>query len=213
MKQHGEDGNIKQRKVDCAQCGFKARSKERLSKYINDVHSESVQPIHISNKKGPCRFYGTDKGCNMGYSCLFDHSSEAHAKIVTKVPKLCRLKESCGWKPRCRYVHPEDGESLPVQRVREGPREGMARICFYPTNCPRGGPLAQGGFCSYFHPNSTTVQDFISLDYSQQPPGWSRLPPPAQTREQEQNLQEVRGAVRVIVPNRMCRKQYPNLQT
>ena len=210
MKKHKEENNTKQRILACTQCGFKAMSKERLSKHISDEHSISVQDMNNSNKKGPCRFFGTNNGCNMGYSCLFDHSPEAQAQSVTKVPKLCRLKQSCGWKPRCRYVHPEDGESLPVQRLREGPREGVIRNCFYPNNCPRGGPVAQGGFCSYFHPNSPRVQDFVSLDYSQQPPGWSRLPPPAQDREQEQ---EVRGAVRVIVPNRRCLKQYPNLPT
>ena len=203
MKQHHENKEA-QKIIECPQCGFKAMSKERFNTHMKQVHTHT-QVTETQNKRRPCAYFGTRNGCKKGNECPYDHSTQAQNEPVIKVPKLCKDKETCAWKPRCRYVHPEEGEALPVRGVREGPREGRARICFYPTNCPRGGPVAEGGSCSYFHPNPANPQDFVSLDYSQPPPGWSSPPPPAQVRE-------TRGAVSVIVPNRMCLIQYPNLE-
>ena len=140
-----------------------------------------------SNVAKPCRFVNTERGCLKGDSCNFSHSKAAIAQHVKKVPKLCRNKETCVWKPQCRYLHPEDGESLPA------------------------GPGGQG---------------FGVNNFSQQPPGWSSLPPPSPPNtsptvpsqenqqlqmEQEKRTNVIEQFLKLIVPNLLYMTQFPNL--
>ena len=135
----------------------------------------------------PCHFVHTRRGCIEGDSCNFDHSEAAYAKSVVKIPKLCRDKQACNWKPRCKYLHPEDGEFLPAQNVAK----------------------------------DSGSQGFGLAGFSQQPPGWSSLPPPtaagpAQSNnlpqvELERRTKVIEQFLKLIVPNLMCMTDFPNL--
>ena len=120
-----------------------------------------------------------------------DHSPEVLAAPVEKIPKVCDNSVSCVWKPQCRYVHPEDGDVMPVKNTR---RQSTAKLCYYPENCPRGGP----GVCSFLHP-PTTNQGFTRTDVSQPPPGYRQH----QTQQMFRGTIEVqqRGSVMVKNPN------------
>ena len=130
-------------------------------------------------------------GCFKGDACDFDHSEGALAMPVVKVPKLCRDREACVWKPRCKYIHPEDGEVIPARNVEKGSER-------------------QG-----FGPNN----------YTQQPPGWTRLPPPSPPHlsaapaqdtkipqvELERRSNVIEQFIKLIIPNLMCMTEFPNL--
>ena len=113
---------------------------------------------------------------------------------MKKAPKLCQDKEACVWTPRCRYVHPENGEVFPASGEKTF-RQGVQ------------------------------TQGFVSQDRSQQPPGWSSLPPPAlhpapppptvnnsTQGEQERRAKVVKEFLQLIVPNLMCMTDFPNLE-
>ena len=122
----------------CTICHVGLWSQEAVKKHIREHHftetTHNSSGLNISsrsqpeshnqqreNKIRPCRYFRTRNGCKKGEICNFDHSEVA--QIVMKVPKLCKDKEACVWKPQCKYVHPEDGEALPVRgepRVRQG---------------------------------------------------------------------------------------------
>ena len=138
-----------------------------LRKHIECDHKEK-ETVAV-NKKGLCSFFRSRSGCKKGTSCSYEHVQAVNATPVTKVPKLCDNKEACVWKPSCRYIHPEDGEFLPVRSTR---RQSTAKLCFYPNNCPRGGP----GICSYIHLPSPINQGFTLTDTSQLPPGYRLYP-------------------------------------
>ena len=156
---------------------------------------------HIEQSKGyrrPCHYVGTRNGCKKGDRCNFDHSAEAQAKSVVKVPKLCNAKEACVRKPRCKYVHLEDGETLPERNGSSGHRQGMVR------------------------------QDFGPRDFSQQPPGWSSIPPPTPAptsppppptpppssvqEELTRRNNVIQEFLRIMVPNLMSMTEFPSLQ-
>ena len=144
-----------------------------------------------------CSYFGSRNGCRKGDQCDFDHSQAAQAKPVVKVPKLCRDGEACVWTPRCRYVHPENGEVLPARSVERGSGQNVKR------------------------PN------FGSQDMRQQPPGWSSLPAPPPVcpapppspapvnqlplAEQERRNKVVKEFLQLIVPNLMCMTSFPSL--
>ena len=113
---------------------------------------------------------------------------------MKKIPKICQNKETCTWKPRCKYVHPEDGESLPVRQ---------ARVLTTPQR-------SQG------HQGQAQSQNFGSPKMVHHPPSWSQIPPPAyQSQEHimeniQQKIQEM--MVNVIVPNLMSLSQFPNIR-
>ena len=111
-------------------------------------------------------------------------------------------KQSCLWKPACRYVHPEDGEFMPVRSTQ---RQSIAKLCYYPDNCPRGGP----GICSFLHPSSSTNQGFTHTDLSRPPPGYR----PNQTHQRYNASAEVqqRGWVNIRTPEMHTATDCPNL--
>jgi uncharacterized C2H2 Zn-finger protein len=202
----------------CKICYVGFWSQDAVKKHVNDYHntksSKTSKPLkntdnnlpdkkveeeinqtrsHIQQSptyKRPCHYFGTRNGCKKGDACDFDHSAETQAKPVVKVPKLCSAKDACVWKPRCRYVHLEDGETLPERSWRGGHRQGMVR------------------------------QDFGPQDFSQQPPGWSSNPPPTPAPTSPSSVQEdqtrrnnvIQEFLRIIVPNLMSMTEFPSLQ-
>ena len=167
----------------CSNCGFVTGNKTFLSKHVEKTHKEeSVKNITITDQtrvKRPCAYYNSPKGCKKADNCDWDHSDDAQAQFVTKVSILCRYKEACRWKPRCRFVHPKDGESVAVQKDQA---RGVA--------------------------SGSPVQDFVTPDIRQQPPGWNQIPPPAKLNH-EQFIQEIQQQIQQI--NLMCLAQFPNL--
>ena len=130
-----------------------------LKIHINTIHKEdqqsdeSRQRNHIMNNvsttsvnQKQCVFYLQPRGCKKGMSCDFSHSTNIQQNNITKIPKVCFNGVACNWKPICRYVHPEDGEAIPVRAVRGGGNLGVQR--------------------------SMRNQDFASPDVSQLPPGY-----------------------------------------
>ena len=147
----------------------------------------------IKSNKRPCSYFNSKNGCRKGEFCDFDHSQAAQAIPVVKVPKLCKNGESCGWTPRCKYVHPENGEVLPTRRSISDGRQ------------------------------TVQTQGFGSQDMSQQPPGWTHLPPPAvlptpvqatdsKAGEMERRTHVIQEFLQMIIPNLMCLTQFPNLE-
>ena len=98
---------------------------------IYQPHEKSLREKIGSNwnKKIPCGYYQSIYGCRKGINCNYDHSETAQAQPMVKVPKLCKDKEACVWTPRCRYVHPENGEVLPTG-VERSFRQGMQAQVF-----------------------------------------------------------------------------------
>ena len=102
--------------LKCDKCDFISQNKQYFSSHVKGHDEKRIE----SNTGKPCRYVNTERGCLKGDSCNFDHSKAALARPVKKVPKLCRNKEACVWKPQCRYIHPEDGESMPALNVVKG---------------------------------------------------------------------------------------------
>ena len=160
-------------------------------------HNISQDQQSETNKKRPCRYFSTGNGCKKGNSCDFDHSANIQAIPVVKVPKFCKDKEACVWKPQCKYVHPEDGEALPVRSVRSRPLVSIMR------------------------------QDFGPQVFNQQPPDWRSIPPPtlsptlpppphpaqgSQQEDQKRKTYVIQEFLRLMVPDIMCMNEFPNLK-
>ena len=124
-----------------------------------------------SRSKNVCVFFLLPRGCKKGINCTHSHEAGGQLPIITKVPKLCDNGPRCTWKPRCRYVHMEDGESIPARANgahRQMERRPQIKHCHWSASeCPRGGPTS----CSYAHRPEQSNQDFATGNYSQPPPG------------------------------------------
>ena len=132
------------------------------------------------------------RGCKKGSDCDFSHDRSKNCQ-VDKVPKLCRNSSRCTWKPRCRYVHPEDGESIPQRVPRERNSSGLRE---------RSSRFLQG-------PDASS-QGFGTTSSSQPPPGHRAV-------EREQQLEEMQveegsNKVRVQVHSYSL-KDFPILPT
>ena len=171
---------------------------DAMMKHIETNHKESqtrpsVIKKTVRNQKpnSICIFNLQPRGCKKGESCEFSHKTGSQYQGISKVPKICGNGEGCSWKPGCRYVHPEDGESIPPRATRGGARESRAKICHWSAReCPRGGP----GSCSYVHQPEPINQGFLTPDVSQPPPGFSMtefpvLPAPKRPSVFRQNPQ------------------------
>ena len=66
----------------------------------------------LAKSKGLCAFFTKPQGCKKGLFCDFSHDQSSFATIE-KVRKACRNGFQCLWKPRCKFVHFEDGEVMP----------------------------------------------------------------------------------------------------
>ena len=115
-----------------------------------------------------CLFYQQPKGCKKGFNCTHSHEINEQLPNITKVPKMCYNGPSCTWKPGCRYVHPEDGETIPVREAlwQEG-RRPQVKVCYWSAaKCPRGGPAT----CTFTHRPEPNNQGFASGKYRRPPP-------------------------------------------
>ena len=168
--QEKEIENHVQREHDtCTSCPFCLvgfQNQIALQRHVENNHKEnsgiirerqqSFRERRISIKKGPCIFFIQPRGCKKGQECDFSHDLGAQYTSV-KVRKVCYNGPSCNWKPRCRYVHLEDGEIIPpIVPTRSQPRQ------------------------------ETREQGFGPPDLSQAPPGFSMrsFPPLAQPERQ-----------------------------
>ena len=181
---------------NCPFCQVGFFSQGALKSHIDNHHNEnqerpSVISGGIRNAKPICVFNLQPRGCKKGNNCDFSHETRNQQPSFAKVRKLCLNGTGCTWKPRCRYVHPEDGETIPLRAPREGGRESYARPCHWSANeCPRGGP----GTCTFVHKPQPSNQGFATPAFSQLPPGYSmtefpRLPAPRRPSIFQQNPQ------------------------
>ena len=109
----------------CPFCLVGLKNQGSLRKHIEDNHSENTQVVRERREsvthpnRGACIFFLQPQGCKKGQSCDFSHERGAQNSFV-KVPKVCYNGPRCNWKPRCRYIHPEDGEVVPPRTYRPG---------------------------------------------------------------------------------------------
>ena len=105
-----------------------------LNQHIENYHSENTQIVREKRqvKRGICIFFLQPRGCKKGPDCDFTHQRGGQFRSI-KVRKLCCDGPQCSWKPRCRYVHPEDGEPIPPWVSRT-------------DRVHRGGQPPQGGY-------------------------------------------------------------------
>ena len=180
VDKHVQNEHVMHPTCPFCQVGFTNLSALRM--HIENTHKEGEDPIvrpsviiqnqssTLNSSKKLCIFHLQPQGCKKGQNCDFSHDSNRHQNNVLKIPKACQNGFNCRWKPRCRYVHPEDGESFPVRAPREGGMRSQARPCYWSAeDRPRGGP----GSCSFPHTLQPSNQYFVSPDVSQLPPGFS----------------------------------------
>ena len=194
MKQSGSDRSCPQTQskdkpmLKCDKCDFISQNKEYFSTHMKG-HEEKKIANNVKDKR-PCHFVGTRRGCIKGDSCNFDHSKEALAKPVVKVYKLCQNKEACAWKPRCKYIHPEDGDIIPainVATVSGGQDFGLPDISQQPP-----------GWSSLPAPRPSL-------------PTGPAQPNNLQQVELERRTNVIEQFLKLIVPNLMCLTEFPNL--
>ena len=78
-----------------------------------------------------------------------------------------RVGPGCTWKPRCRYVHMEDGETIPPRAYRAGGRGHQVKNCHWSAaECPRGGPTT----CTFAHLPELINQGFPTSNFAPPPP-------------------------------------------
>ena len=163
----------------CPFCQNVFNTLEDLKTHIDSMHSDNTErpSVIIQNDSSPkskniCVFYLQPRGCKKGLNCTHSHETDG-LQSITKVPKLCYNGQNCSWKPRCRYVHPEDGESIPARAHRvsrmEGRRPQVKNCHWSASECPRGGPAS----CSFAHMPEPINQGFSTPDLSRLPPGFS----------------------------------------
>ena len=205
-----QDKPLEKVMLKCEKCEFISQNKVYFTKHMNNHYEEEskiakkARNISGQNKiKKPCSYFNNPNGCKKGNSCLWDHSDEAQAQSVKKIPKICQNKDTCTWKPRCKYVHPENGESLPVKQAR----------VFSALQMSQGQSFHQAA--SKGHQGGSGSLGFGSPDIGRHPPGWTQIPPPTyqspgQVMENiKKKIQEM--MMNVIVPDLMCLSQFPNL--
>ena len=142
--------------INCPQCNFTSRNKNKIEAHVRRVHGTQpscpfclvgfynltalknhIQENHKENTavnregrqlgtRGQCIFFLQPRGCKKGDHCDFSHE-RGERYVTVKVRKLCFNGPSCNWKPRCRYVHLEDGEIIPPRSLREEGRRSQPR--------------------------------------------------------------------------------------
>ena len=112
-------------------------------------HSNQPQSGRQAVKRGICIFFLQSQGCKKGNNCDFSHERGGQYSSV-KIRKVCRNGPHSNWKPRCRYVHPEDGEIIPPREESRAHRV-ESRVLREEDRRP-------------------SVQDFRSPNHSQPPP-------------------------------------------
>ena len=83
-------------------------------------HKKGNKQEKRTQKMKPCAFIHQENGCKKKDKCDFSHDQSCNDQVNNKVPKVCWNGPRCRWKPRCRYVYPEDGEVIPPREERLG---------------------------------------------------------------------------------------------
>ena len=153
----------------CPFCLIGFFNQPSLRKHNEEYHNENTPIIRErpvsgrqerpSVKRGVCIFFLQPRGCKKGMNCDFSHEKSVQYSSF-KVPKMCRNGPGCTWKPRCRYVHAEDGETIPPRTPRAG-----------------SGSTREG----------TRVEDFVQ-DLHQPPPGNNMANYPGLGQAQNPNM-------------------------
>ena len=104
----------------CPFCDNTFRELNIVKKHIFEAHKENGTRVNKSTKNTPCTFFSQVNGCKKKENCDFSHDLTNNDNKNNKVPKHCWNGPMCRWKPRCRYVHPEDGETIPPREERLG---------------------------------------------------------------------------------------------
>ena len=163
----------------CKHCDFNSENKDELNTHIISNHechctkcggtSRSItnQDKHFQNFPGredqttkrPCRYFNQPGGCKKGSHCDFNHNGRSAAKV----PKLCKDRQTCTWKPCCKFVHPEDGDQMPSRNISMNQQtpEKMTKK----TNNQRLSPVT-----------TRNQQNFHQTDFSQPPPNSIKEP-------------------------------------
>ena len=119
----------------CPFCNIGFQNLGALKRHIENAHKEKEVRPGVITQNAPinpivsqklCIFYLQPRGCKKGQNCDFSHDSNNQQFEFVKVRKACFNGINCSWKPRCRYVHFEDGEVLPARAPREGGMRSQA---------------------------------------------------------------------------------------
>ena len=120
----------------CPFCNIGFDNLNALGRHIEQYHKDNgpasyqnrnaVKQTRSTVSRGPCIFFLQPRGCKKGANCDFSHSGAPQR--VIKVRKLCLNGPVCRWKPRCRYIHLEDGETIPERAPREQERRAQNQV-------------------------------------------------------------------------------------
>ena len=117
------DKHLKDNHRNIYNCPFCTNTFNELTLVRNHIHlkhkEDKMQEKTIYKVK-PCAFFNQRNGCKKKDQCDFSHDISVLDQGNIKVPKLCWNGPWCRWKPRCRYVHTEDGEVIPPRGERLG---------------------------------------------------------------------------------------------
>ena len=191
-------------KPNCPFCNVGFWNLKSLKKHIDEYHSETprTDKIQVKPSKGVCIFFMQAKGCKKGTECDYSHERSVNS-VVEKIPKLCQNSRSCRWKPRCRYIHAEDGETMPQRAPRERTSRVQVGHCYHSAReCPRGGP----GSCRFSHKPEPRDQGFGSARFPHPPPGYRAV----QQEQQQQQVEYGSQMVMIQVPLNSLR-EFPSL--
>ena len=124
VKNHVEKEHISDKSCPFCLVGF--HHEAALKRHVEMYHKENTAVVREREpsrqaKRGQCIFFLQQRVCKKGDSCDFSHEKGIRFSSV-KVRKLCYNGPSCNWKPRCQYVHLEDGETVPPRAPREDNR-------------------------------------------------------------------------------------------
>ena len=163
----------------CPFCLVGYQNQGALRKHIGDRHNDNKQIVRErrQSNKGPCIFYLQPRGCKKGTKCDFSHERGAQHTSI-KVCELCLNGPGCTWTPRCRYVHPEDGEIIPPRAPRQEARDRREEGG-RPLSCEQG----LGAQDLSHPPPGNTMRHFPVLGLPQRPSVF-RINPQSSTHNQ-----------------------------
>ena len=104
--------NVHNDAAPCPLCNNRFSDLRSLKEHITLSHKENDVQTKKVTKTRLCAFFQTERGCKKEDECDFSHDITSCDNNITKINKLCRHGLTCFWKPRCKFIHPEDGEVL-----------------------------------------------------------------------------------------------------
>ena len=146
---------------NCPLCNNTFSDLNVLKNHIYSHHKEGNRQENRKQKTKPCAFFNQERGCKKKDECDFSHEQLANDQ-VNKVPKVCWNGPRCRWKPRCRYVHPEDGEVIPPREERLG-FGGVDRSLPPPVYAGSSGRQSQSQRSQRGAPNINNMGEFPGM--------------------------------------------------